>query len=321
MADVPLLAVEDLVVEYMTPSGPVRAVDAVSFVLARGEVLGLVGESGSGKSTVAQALARILGPPAMITAGRVLFEGSDVLAMHEDDLRRFRWRKMSFVLQSAMNALCPVLTIGEQIIDVLVTHERTSARAARERAAHLLELVGIDPARLTSHPHELSGGMRQRVGIALALALDPPLVIMDEPTTALDVVVQHEVLSKIAELKEKLGLSVLFITHDMSIVSQFATRIGVLYAGRLVEMAPTRELFRAPRHPYTKGLLGSFVSLHGPRRRLAGIPGSPPDLRRLPAGCAFRARCAEATARCATEAPVLRGIGEDHSTACHLVSP
>ncbi|MDI3291939.1 ABC transporter ATP-binding protein [Polyangium sp. 15x6] len=321
MGSAPLLSVEDLVVVYQTPSGPVRAVDRVSFVLERGEVLGLVGESGSGKSTVAQALARILAPPAMITGGRVLFEGHDVLAMNEDELRRFRWRKMSFVLQSAMNALSPVLTIGDQIIDVLVTHERTSKRIARERAAHLLELVGIDPARLTSHPHELSGGMRQRVGIALALALDPPLVVMDEPTTALDVVVQHEVLSKIAELKEKLGLSVLFITHDMSVVSQFATRIGVLYAGRLVEMAPTRELFRAPRHPYTAGLLGSFVSIHGPRRRLAGIPGSPPDLRRLPTGCAFRARCREAAARCATEAPALRVIAEDHHTACHLVSP
>lgn len=321
MDDTLLLTIDDLVIDYITPSGAVRAVNGISFEIKRGEVLGLVGESGSGKSSVAHALARILAPPAVIRGGRVLFNGADVLTMNEDKLRAFRWRNVSFVPQSAMNSLCPVLTVGEQIIDVIVTHDRVQARVARDRTAQLLELVGVDPARQASYPHELSGGMRQRVAIAMALALHPPLVVMDEPTTALDVVVQHEVLSRIAELQRDLDMSILFITHDMSIVSRFATRIGVLYAGELVEIAAANELFRSPRHPYTKGLFSSLTSVQGQRRRLTGIPGSPPDLLHRPTGCAFHPRCAQAAERCTNETPPLLRLDEDRSAACHFVSP
>jgi peptide/nickel transport system ATP-binding protein len=313
--------VRDLRVEYLTPAGPVCAVDGVSFSIGRGEVLGLAGESGSGKSTVAQALLRILRPPAVITGGQVLFEGEDVLAMSEARLRELRWRKVSLVFQSAMNSLNPILTIGEQIVDAIEAHQRVKRSDATDKAVSLLKLVGIDSARLTSYPHQLSGGMRQRVVIAIALALDPPLMLMDEPTTALDVVVQKEILHQVAELKDKLGFSILFITHDLSLILEFSTRIAVLYAGRLVEMAPSRELFLAPRHPYTRGLLNSVPSVRGPRKKIAGIPGSPPDMRRLPPGCRFHPRCPSAMDRCRVDAPALRELAPDHIKACHLDSP
>ncbi len=324
MADRALLRVEDLVIDYITAMQPVRVIQGVSLSLARGDVLALVGESGSGKSTIAHAIARIIAPPAVIRGGRIVFDDQDVLRMNEDDLRRFRWRKVSFVPQSALNSLCPVLTIGEQILDVILTHDRVSTRVARERIAELLQLVGVDPAREASYPHELSGGMRQRVAIAIALALHPQLVVMDEPTTALDVVVQHEVLSRIAVLRDKLGMSILFITHDLSIVANFASHIGVLYAGELVEFGRARDLFRTPRHPYTKGLLNSHLSIHAPRRRLHGIAGSPPDLQHRPTGCAFRARCPDAVDRCAVETPDLKFMdddGDDRRAACHRLCP
>ncbi|WP_257446166.1 ABC transporter ATP-binding protein [Archangium lipolyticum] len=311
----------DLRVEYLTPTGPVCAVDGVSFDIGRGEVLGLAGESGSGKSTVAQALLRILRPPAVITGGQVLFEGEDVLAMSEARLRELRWRKVSLVFQSAMNSLNPILTIGDQIVDAIQAHQPVKRAEAVDRAVSLLKLVGIDSSRLTSYPHQLSGGMRQRVVIAIALALEPPLMLMDEPTTALDVVVQKEILHQVAELKDKLGFSILFITHDLSLILEFSTRIAVLYAGRLMEMAPSQELFHAPRHPYTKGLLGSVPSVRGPRRKLVGIPGSPPDMRKLPVGCRFHPRCPSATELCRTDAPVLRELGPAHIEACHLDAP
>ncbi len=316
-----LLSVRDLRVEYLTPTGPVCAVDGVSFDIGRGEVLGLAGESGSGKSTVAQALLRILRPPAVITGGQVLFEGEDVLAMSEARLRELRWRKVSLVFQSAMNSLNPILTIGDQIVDAIQAHQPVKRAEAVDRAVSLLKLVGIDSSRLTSYPHQLSGGMRQRVVIAIALALEPPLMLMDEPTTALDVVVQKEILHQVAELKDKLGFSILFITHDLSLILEFSTRIAVLYAGRLMEMAPSQELFHAPRHPYTKGLLGSVPSVRGPRRKLVGIPGSPPDMRKLPVGCRFHPRCPSATELCRTDAPVLRELGPAHIEACHLDAP
>jgi len=316
----PLLSVRDLRVEYMTPGGSVCAVDGVSFDIGRGEVLGLAGESGSGKSTAAQALLRLLRPPAVITGGQVLFEGEDVLSMNDAQLRAFRWRKISFVFQSAMNALNPVLTIGEQIADAIQAHRPVKKAEAFDRAASLLKLVGIDNSRLSSYPHQLSGGMRQRVVIAIALALDPPLMIMDEPTTALDVVVQKEILQQITELKNKIGFSILFITHDLSLLMEFSTRIAILYAGRLVEVASAKELFHSPKHPYTRGLLNSAPSLRGPRGKLVGIPGSPPDLRALPAGCRFHPRCPEAMAHCRSDVPDVRTFGPDHLSVCHLHS-
>ncbi len=313
----PLLQVERLSVDYGAGSSRTRAVDDVSLSIARGEVLGLAGESGSGKSTLAYALLRLLRPPAVISAGRVLVEGRDVLAMNETELRALRWRSVSLVFQSAMNALNPVMRIGEQIADAIRAHRRVSMEEALERAATLIELVGIDRARLGSYPHQLSGGMRQRAVIAIALALEPPLIIMDEPTTALDVVVQKEILAQITELKDELGLSILFITHDLSLLIELSDRIGILYAGKLVETGPSRELLDGARHPYTRGLLESFPSVRGPRRRLQGIGGAPPDLRAPPAGCRFHPRCAEADARCASEAPRLLRLGEFHEAACH----
>ena len=316
----PLLSVRDLRVEYLTPSGPVCAVDGLTFDIGRGEVLGLAGESGSGKSTAAQALLRLLRPPAVITGGEVLFEGEDVLGMNDAQLRAFRWRKVSYVFQSAMNALNPVLSIGDQIADAILAHRPVKRSEALERAATLLQLVGIDSGRLSSYPHQLSGGMRQRVVIAIALALEPPLMIMDEPTTALDVVVQKEILHQITELKNKLGFSILFITHDLSLLVEFSTRVAILYAGRLVEVARSRELLESPKHPYTRGLLNSAPSLRGPRGKLVGIPGSPPDLRQLPQGCRFHPRCPEAMAHCRTDMPDVRTFGSDHLSVCHLHS-
>lgn len=314
----PLLSVKNLRVEYLTPNGPVRAVDNVSFEIAPGEVFGLAGESGCGKSTAALALLRLLPPPAVITQGEVRFAGEDVLSMSEAELRSFRWRRMSLVFQSAMNALNPVLTVGAQIADVIEAHERVERAEALERARALVRLVGIGPDRLSSYPHQLSGGMRQRVVIAIALALKPPMMIMDEPTTALDVVVQKEIMRQIAELKQELGFSILFITHDLSLMIEFSNRIGILYAGKMVELAEARELFEHPRHPYTQGLMSSFPALSGPRRRLLGIAGSPPDMLRPPEGCRFHPRCSEATVRCRATRPELRLVSEHTQVACHL---
>ena len=309
-----LLEIDDLRVEYR---GGARAVDGVSFTVAAGEVFGLAGESGSGKSTLAHAVLRLLPRGARVTGGAIRFRGEDVLAMDDRRLRAFRWRQASLVLQSALNALNPVLTVGVQIADVLEAHEGLRRRPALARAAGLLERVGLDPARASSYPHQLSGGMRQRVVIAIAHALAPPLVILDEPTTALDVVVQGEILRELATLRAELGFAVLLVTHDLALLLERATRVAIMYAGRVVESAPARGLLAHARHPYTRGLLASFPSLDGPRRELAGIPGTPPDPRRLPAGCRFQPRCSHALARCTSEAPPLAG-SERHLSACHL---
>jgi peptide/nickel transport system ATP-binding protein len=306
-----LLEVSGLCVDYGAGPGAVHAVVDADLVLHRGEVLGLAGESGSGKSTLAYAITRLLRAPGMITSGSVGYYPEpgtvvDLLAAGESTLRVLRWSQISVVMQSAMNALNPVLSIGSQLTDVLQAHRPNLGQAARQaRAADLLAMVGITADRLGSYPHELSGGMRQRVMIAMALALEPQVVIMDEPTTALDVVTQREILQELMDLRKRLGFAVLFITHDLSLLVEIADSIAVMYAGRLVERAPAAALFRAPRHPYTLGLLSSFPSLHGPRRRLTGIPGSPPDLRQLPAGCVFHPRCSYATDRCRTDAPAL----------------
>ena len=314
----PLIQIEDLKVDYLSSRGPVRAVDGVSFQLRPGEVLGLAGESGSGKSTIAQAILRILQPPAVITGGHVRFDGRDVLEMSDEELLAFRWRDVSMVFQSAMNALNPVMTIGEQIVDVILAHENLSRKAALARARELLEVVGIEANRIDSYPHQLSGGMRQRAVIAIALALKPPLMIMDEPTTALDVVVQKEILAQITELREQLGFSIIFITHDLSLLVEIADRIAIMYAGQIVELAAARELFTNPLHPYTQGLMSSFPALTGPRVKLAGIPGSPPDLRKPPSGCRFHPRCPKRMPICDTVVPLLAEAQPDHWVSCHL---
>jgi len=317
-----LVELKNLSVDY----GNVRAADNVNLSIARGEILGLAGESGSGKSTIANAIMQILRPPAHITGGAILFDGIDLTQKSREELRKFRWRNVSMVFQSAMNALNPVMRVGDQFVDMMRAHERISKRAALRRAGELLDIVGIDQRRVRAYPHELSGGMRQRVIIAMALALQPELVIMDEPTTALDVVVQREILQQIKTLQRELGFAVLFITHDLSLLVEIANRIAIMYAGEIVEQAPAAELHSDPLHPYTVGLMQSFPPLTGPIERMAGIPGSPPDLASPPAGCRFHPRCPHCTTdnpelyrRQTTIRPLLREAAPGRLVACHLV--
>jgi len=314
----PLLDVRDLTVDYMTPRGPARAVDHVSLALAPGEVLGLAGESGCGKSTLAFAVTRLIKPPGLISGGQIIFRGRDVLTLSPNELRAFRWGDVSIVFQSAMNALNPVLNLGAQLADTIMAHDHMSKGQALERAAELFALVGLDRARLRSFPHELSGGMRQRAVIAIALALNPPLVVLDEPTTALDVVVQRDILQQIQDLQARFGFSILFITHDLSLLVEFSDRIAIMYAGKIAELATAETLFRDPKHPYTVGLMNSFPSLSGEKRKMQGIPGAPPDLVTPPAGCRFAPRCPHALVVCRQAEPPLRLVAPGQRAACHL---
>ncbi len=342
-----LLEVKNLSVDYYAANGAVHAVSDVSFTLERGKILGLAGESGCGKSTLAYAIARLLRPPAVIADGSVIYhpplsgneeraqnqrkktsyfsEPVDVLRLSPAQLRAFRWNELSIVFQSAMNALNPVMTIGTQIIDVFQRHRPDMGPNSRkQRAVELLRLVGIAPDRLSSYPHELSGGMRQRAVIAIALALGPELIIMDEPTTALDVVVQREILELISGLCKEFNTALIFITHDLSLLIELADEIAIMYAGKMVEKANSRDMYLHPRHPYSYGLLNSFPTLHGPRRKMAGIPGSPPDLRTIPTGCTFHPRCPLAFSACDSVVPLLRpAIAEEPEqiVACHLYDP
>ena len=330
----PLIEVRGLRVDYGLGPDAVHAVIDADLTLVSGTVLGLAGESGSGKSTLAYAMTRLLRAPGVITGGQVLLHDAtgpagesppaatiDLLSADESRLRELRWSRVAVVMQSAMHALNPVITIGAQLTDVLQAHRKQLDRTGRnQRAGQLLEMVGISPDRLGDYPHQLSGGMRQRVMIAMALALEPAVVIMDEPTTALDVVTQREILTELAGLQRELSFAVLFITHDLSLLVELADSIAVMYAGRLLEQAPANSLYRAPRHPYTLGLLHSFPPLHGPRRPLAGIPGSPPDLRTPPPGCPFHPRCGFAMDICRTEVPAAIQLGRAgrRSAACWL---
>jgi oligopeptide/dipeptide ABC transporter ATP-binding protein len=329
----PILEISDLSVAYRSAEGDVRAVEQVNLSLHPGEVVGLCGESGSGKSTLAYGATRLLRPPAVVTGGSVRYYGNritqggnpvDILALNKKELHALRWREIAIVFQSAMNALNPVLRVQDQILDAIQAHLKMPRSEAKEKAATLLDLVGIPRARLRSYPHELSGGMRQRVMIAMALAADPEVVIMDEPTTALDVVVQRDILAQIVELKQTLGFAILFITHDLSLLLELADRIAVMYAGRLLETGTANEIMREPAHPYTRGLLNSFPSLRGPRRELVGIPGSPPDLRDPDPGCPFKPRCNYALPSCSevdmTLARVVGAPGPEHLTACPVVN-
>jgi oligopeptide/dipeptide ABC transporter ATP-binding protein len=326
-----VLEIHGLSVDYGYGDEAVHAVVDCDLVLRRGRVLGLAGESGSGKTTLALAAIRLLRPPAVITAGQVLFHSNpfsgdgpkgtvDVLSAGPNQLRAIRWSEIAVVLQSSLNALNPVITIGAQFEDMLRVHRPQLSRAARlEKAGALLEMVGMNPDRLRSYAHELSGGMRQRAMIAMALALDPQVVILDEPTTALDVVTQREILEELIGLRDRLGFAALFITHDLSLLVEIADDIAVMYAGRVMERAPASALFHAPRLPYTHGLLHCFPPIHGKRAPMEGIPGSPPDLRDLPSGCAFHPRCRWAMQQCSDELPVLAPLdGSGREVACWL---
>jgi peptide/nickel transport system ATP-binding protein len=306
-----VLEINHLSVDYGLGADAVHAVSDVTLTLHHGEVLGLAGESGSGKSTLAYGLTRLLPPPGVVRSGSVVYHSPDappvdIMTLSPAKLREFRWAETSIVFQGAMNSLNPVHKVSTQLLDVLKAHEpRMSSVARHARAAELLKLVGISADRLESYPHQLSGGMRQRVMIGMALALEPKIVIMDEPTTALDVVMQRQILGQLIGLRERLGFSVLFITHDLSLLVEFSDRIAIMYGGRIVEEAPASALYRDSLHPYSDGLLHSFPALRGPRRELNGIPGSPPDLRSMPAGCAFHPRCPHAFEPCSTRVPVL----------------
>jgi oligopeptide/dipeptide ABC transporter ATP-binding protein len=310
VSDVPVLEVSGLSVDYVLDRGDVRAVDDVSFSVNRGEFLGIVGESGCGKSTLLFAVAQLLAPPAAVVSGSVTFEGTDLVSLTDRQLSAIRWRDMSVVMQSAMNALNPVKTIGAQFKDVMRAHGRVPKAEIAARSAEVLRMVGIDPAHLRSYPHQLSGGMRQRSMIAMAMLFTPDLIIMDEPTSALDVVAQRSLMVQIKELQLALGFAVIFVTHDMSLISHFSDRLMVMYAGQVDELGATQAIFSAPQHPYTRGLLEAFPSIRGPRVPLQGIPGNPPDLAHVPAGCRFHPRCPHVAQQCTEVAPELFPLDE-----------
>ena len=304
----PLLEVDGLTIEYLTDAADVRAVEDVSFSVGAGEFVGVVGESGCGKSTMLFGVAQLLSPPGEVTAGRVIFRGQDMVKLSAGELRHMRWRDYSVVMQSAMNALNPMKSIAAQFKDALQAHEKLSSAEIHERSARVLEMVGIDPAHLKSFPHQLSGGMRQRAMIAMALLFTPQLVMMDEPTSALDVVAQRSLMSKIRELQATLGFAVIFVTHDMHVVSRYCDRVLVMYAGQVVESAATENIFERPMHPYSRGLIDAFPTVTGPRRELVGIPGSPPDLAEPMSGCRFQPRCPVAMPVCAEVEPELYAV-------------
>jgi peptide/nickel transport system ATP-binding protein len=313
-----VLQVADLRVWYHTPRGPVKAVDGVSFGLLPDERLGLVGESGSGKSTIALALMRLIRPPGEIHGGSVRLDGVDLLEVGEEQMRRLRLATIALVAQGAMNSLNPVVRVREQIVDAMHDHdERLSAREANARVVSLLEQVGLRPEVADRFPHELSGGMKQRVCIAIAICLRPKVILADEPTSALDVVVQRQVMETLRRVQEELGASVLLVGHDMGLMAQFVHRLGVMYAGRLVEVSPVREIFAEPLHPYTRLLIASLPSLEQ-KGTFRGIPGLPPSLLERPTGCSFHPRCPHAMPRCSVQDPLLAEVSPGRWVACHL---
>jgi peptide/nickel transport system ATP-binding protein len=320
MAD-PLLEIRDLKVTFRTDDGLVRAVDGVNATLNQGETLGIVGESGSGKSVTMMSVMRLITDPNAQFEGEVIYKGTDLMSLSQSQIRSIRGSGIGMIFQDPMTSLNPVYKVGWQIEEQIREHEKVSKQAARDRAIELLTSVGIPNARerVDAYPHQFSGGMRQRVMIAMAVSCNPDVLIADEPTTALDVTIQAQILSLIRKLKDDFGTAVVLITHDMGVVADMADRIAVMYAGRIIEQGTQRDLFYDPQHPYTWGLLGSIARLDRPRpRRLAAIPGSPPSLMRLPAGCAFSDRCAHTFDRC-TERPELEDrLGNGHLDACHL---
>ena len=315
----PLLEVRELQTHFFTDDGVVRAVDGVSYAIGAGETLAVVGESGSGKSVTALSILRLIAsPPGRVVGGSIRFRGRDLLALADAEMRAIRGREISMIFQEPMTSLNPVYTCGEQIIEVVMLHERATRAAARARAIEMLALVGI-PApeqRVDEYPHQMSGGMRQRVMIAMALACRPALLIADEPTTALDVTIQAQILDLLKRLQRELGMAVLLITHDLGVVAETADRVAVMYAGQVVEYADVRTTFRATRHPYTAGLLASLPRLGEEHERLRVIPGQVPDPARFPTGCRFHPRCPVAVERCRTEVPALRDVGGGHLARC-----
>lgn len=316
-----LLEVKNLTTYYETMSGYVKAAENVNFNLEKGEALGLAGESGCGKTTVAMSILRLLPPNGKIMKGKIIFRGQDILEMDESELRKnVRWKGISIIFQGAMNALNPVYTVETQIIEAIKTHEpETTRKEAEERVAKLFELVGLEPSRAKNYPHEFSGGMRQRAMIAMALACNPDIVIADEPGTALDVIVQAQILKLMKELQKKLNLSLIMITHDLSMIAETCDKLAIMYAGKVVEFGDVITLFKKPLHPYTKALISAFPNLLEKKRKLHSIPGSPPNLLSPPPGCRFNPRCPYAMDICRKNEPEFKEIDKRRYVACHLV--
>lgn len=318
-ASAPVLQVEDLRVHYETPAGPVKAVEGVTFEVRAGERFGLVGESGSGKSTIALALMRLIKPPGHVVSGSIRVDGRELAGLSHEEMRKLRLAGIALVTQGAMNSLNPVTRIRDQIADAIHDHGvRLRGRRLDERIRELLEHVGLSPEVASMFPHQLSGGMKQRVCIAIAVSLWPNVILADEPTSALDVVVQRQVMETLGRLQEEVGAAVVLVGHDMGLMAQFAHRVGVMYAGTLVEVSEVRDLFHRPRHPYTQLLIASLPSLDDNQAQLRGIGGMPPSLLHRPSGCPFRARCPKAMARCAVEEPALQEVDANRLVACHL---
>ena len=317
-----LLEVRNLKTYYfLEAGGVVKAVDDVSFEVNRGEPLGLVGESGCGKTTAAMSIMRLIEPPGRIVEGEVLLDGDQLLEKTEEDMREIRWKRISVVFQGALNALNPVIKVGDQIAEAVMLHERGVGKGeALERAAELLELVGIERKRVNHYPFEFSGGMKQRTMIAMALACNPELIILDEPATALDVIVEAQVISLLRSLEHKLDLNMMLITHDFSLVSEICRRVAVMYAGKIVEYADILAIYKKPLHPYTQGLVRAFPRVKEAKRQMFSIPGFPPDLVNPPSGCRFHPRCAYTKDVCRVEEPKIMEVKGRHYVACHLIS-
>ncbi|WP_138005603.1 ABC transporter ATP-binding protein [Halalkalirubrum salinum] len=313
-----LLEVKNLDIEYQTKKGSIKAANDVSFSIDQNEKFGLVGESGCGKSTIAKSLLRLLPDNGAVTNGSIMFDGTDLVSTDEKTLRDIRWDEISFITQSAMNALDPVYTIGNQIVEAIQTHENVSKKNARNRAGDLVELVGLERERIDSYPHQLSGGMRQRAMIAMALALNPRLIIADEPTTALDVITQDHILEEINTLTDTINSSLFIITHDISVVAETCDKVGVMYGGELVEVGPIEEVFVNPQHPYTLGLLNAFPTIEGGEDELITMPGQPPDLQDPPQNCSFYERCPYREERCAHADPELTRRSDSQYAACFV---
>ncbi len=314
----PLLEVDHLVMNYVTERGDVSAVEDVSFTLHQGEALGLVGESGCGKTSIAMSLLRLQAENAVFKSGEIRLNGENLLALPEDEMRRHRWKDIAMVFQGAMNAWNPVYRVGDQIREALDLHfrPRLSDAEATERISRLFEMVGLNPAMANRYPHEFSGGMRQRAVIAMALSCDPSIIIADEPTTALDVIVQDQILQELKKIQRELGMAIIYISHDIAVIAEVTDTIGIMYAGKLVELGPTVEVFARPKHPYAFLLLSSTPSVTGPRRKLAPLEGEPPNLLNPPTGCRFHPRCPFATERCSIEEPPMETIADGHRVAC-----
>lgn len=320
----------DLKVHFKIRDGWVKAVDGVSFSIDRGETMGLVGESGCGKTTAAYAITQLLPPNGYIKAGKIVFKGRDLLKIskrkdgtldeYNDEIRKIRWTDISMIFQGAMNAFNPVFTIGDQIVEAIQLHKDLDDEAARKRVKELFEFVGVPPDRIDNYPHEFSGGMKQRAMIAMALALSPSFIIADEPTTALDVITQDKILVEIRKLQTELNMAMMIITHDVSVVAETSDKIGVMYAGRMMEVGGTGAVFKNTAHPYTAGLLSSFPSIKGPKRRLDSIPGFPPDLANPPSGCPFHPRCQYAQDKCSKEIPKGIVVEDGHMSFCHFAT-